>query len=95
MSGSKVTLEWNKEFWGECMHSPQLAAALQAAADEESANANARIGTSQHQADFKNPNFGTRVVTRKGTSSPYYVGLVIAANPRSIYKAQHGQAFKQ
>ena len=93
MSGSKVTLEWHKEFWGECMHSPQLAAALQAAAATESAKANARIGASSHQSDFKNPNFTTRVVTRNGTSSPYYVGLVIAANPRSIYKARHGQAF--
>jgi hypothetical protein len=93
MSGNTVTFKWNKEFWGECMHSPQLAAALQEAADTKAGEAEAKIGEPSRATNLKNPNFVTKVATRNGTNSPYYVGLVIAANPRSIYKAQHGQAF--
>ncbi len=88
-----VEFEWNKEFWGECFHSPQLASALQDAADEQAEAAQARIGTPNRNTNLRNPDFATRVVERKGKNSPYYVGLVIAANPRSIYKAKHGEAF--
>lgn len=88
-----VEFKWRKEFWGECFHSPQLAAALQVAADEKAAEAKSRIGAPSRKTNLRNPDFVSRVVTRKGTSSPYYVGLVVAANPRSIYKAKHGEAF--
>lgn len=94
MAGSAtVTFKWNKAFWGECMTSPGMAAALQGAANVEMGRAESRIGTPSHKTNLRNPNFTTRVATRHGSSSDYFVGLVIAANPRSIYKAQHGQAF--
>ena len=88
-----VTFKWNKEFWGTCMTSAGMAAALQGAASVEAARAEAKIGTPSRPRSFENPNFSTRVAARHGKSSDYFVGLVIAANPRSIYKAQHGQAF--
>lgn len=88
-----VELKWNREFWGECMHSPEMASALQSAAEGERAKAEARIGAPSRKANLRNPDFVSKVVTRHGKSSDYYVGLVIAANPRSIYKAKRGEAF--
>lgn len=88
-----VEFKWNRQFWGECMHSPELAAALQDAAEGEQEKAEARIGTPSRKTNLRNPDFASKVVTRHGSSSDYYVGLVIAANPRSIYKAEHGEAF--
>ncbi len=88
-----VEFKWNRQFWGECMHSPELAAALQDAAEDEQEKAEARIGAPSRKTNLRNPDFVSKVVTRHGSSSDYYVGLVIAANPRSIYKAEHGEAF--
>lgn len=88
-----VEFKWNREFWGECFHSPEMAAALQSAAEGEQSKAEARIGAPSRKTNLRNPDFVSKVVTRHGSSSDYYVGLVIAANPRSIYKAEHGEAF--
>lgn len=90
---AEVTFKWNRDFWGTCMTSPALKSALGDAASKQAAAANARIGQPSHRTNLRNDNFYTEVVTRQGSSSPYCVGLVKAGNPRSIYKAEHGQAF--
>lgn len=87
-----VTLKLNPKFWREVMGDEALAAQLRDKADEIASAADAACGQGKNQARFKNrENFVAKVVTRQGKSSAYPVGLVIAANPRSIYKAQkHG-----
>ncbi len=94
MRGNAVTFKWNRSFWGECMTSPALRAALQSAAEERAAVADAGIGQPSRAHGFRNPNFVAKTAIRHGTSSNYYVGLVIAANPRSIYKSRHEGALK-
>lgn len=89
---ASVSFKWNREFWGECMTSPQLVAALQAAATLEAGQAKARIGQPSRKTNFRNPDFVAKTATRHGRSSDYAVGLVIAANPRSIYKSRHDGA---
>lgn len=92
MSGNAVSFKWNRSFWGECMTSPALKAALQSAAEERAAAADAGIGQPSRARDLRNPNFVAKTAIRHGTSSNYLVGLVIAANPRSIYKSRHDGA---
>ncbi len=87
--GESVTLKLNPRFWGEVMADEALSAQLASKAGEIASRADMACGQGKNQARFKNrANFAAKVVTRQGASSAYPVGLVIAANPRSIYKAQ-------
>lgn len=87
-----VSFKWNPRFWGECMTSPALKSALQEAADEAASAADARVGRPSRAAEYRNPDFVAKTAVRHGSSSDYLVGLVIAANPRSIYKSRHDGA---
>lgn len=84
-----VRLEMRREFWRELMASPELEAALLSEAERVAAESEARVGAPARHKDLRNPNFVAKTVTRHGKSSPYPVGLVIAANPRSMWKARH------
>lgn len=94
MKGNAVSFKWNRSFWGECMTSPALKSALQSAAEERASAADARVGQSSQHREYRNPNFVAKTAIRHGTSSNYLVGLVIASNPRSIYKSRHDGALK-
>ena len=94
MSGSAVSFRWDRGFWPGVMTSGQMRSALQSAADLEAAAARARIGAPSHPHQLRNPDFVAKTATRRGSDSPYLVGLVIAANPRSIYKSRHDGALK-
>lgn len=84
-----VSFRWNRDFWPGVMLSTEMQSALQGAADLYASAANARIGEPSVKKKYRNLNFATRTAIRHGSSSNYYIGLVIAANPRSIYKARH------
>lgn len=85
-----VEFKPNGRFWAEAMADPALSARLQSEAERLARAADARCGDGKNQAGFRNrENFVAKVVQRSGQSASYPVGLVIAANPRSIYKAQH------
>ena len=90
--GKAVSLRWDRGFWPGVMTSGEMRSALQSAADLEAAAARARIGQPHHPHQFRNQDFVAKTATRRGSDSPYLVGLVIAANPRSIYKARHDGA---
>lgn len=94
MKGNAVSFKWNRSFWGECMTSPALKSALQSAAEELAGVADARVGQSSRHSEYRNHNFVAKTAIRHGASSNYLVGLVIAANPRSIYKSRHEGALK-
>ena len=87
MSGVRVEL--NSSYWASLMNSPELRGRLQEKAEEVAAASDARCGEPARPRAFKNPNFAATTGTRQGRSSPYLVGLVIAANPRSIWKSRH------
>lgn len=89
-----VRLEMRREFWRELMASPELEAALLIEAEHVAAEAEARVGAPPRPKDLRNPNFVAMTATRYGKTSPYPVGLVIAANPRSIWKARHEGALR-
>lgn len=85
-----VDFKWNGRFWAEAMADPALSARLQSEAERLARAADARCGTGRNQASFKNrENYVAKVAKRSGTTASYPVGLVIAANPRSIYKSKH------
>ena len=92
--GSAVTFRWDRGFWPGVMTSGEMRSALQAAANLEAAAARARLGQSNHPHQFRNPDFVAKTATRRGSDSPYLVGLVIAGNPRSIYKSRHDGVLK-
>lgn len=94
MKGNAVSFKWDRSFWGGCMTSPALKSALQSAADERASAAEAAIGQPSRAREYKNPDFVATTAIRRGKSSNYLVGLVIAANPRSIYKSRHDGALK-
>lgn len=87
MSGVRVEL--NRSYWASLMNSPELQKRLQSAAERVAAASDARCGQPTRPRTFKNPNFVAETDTRQGRNSPYLVGLVIAANPRSIWKSTH------
>lgn len=91
MSGA-VSFKWDRGFWPGVMTSPEMREALRDAAELYASSANARIGQPSRPKAFRNPNFVAKTAIRHGSDSNYYVGLVIAANPRSIYKARHDGA---
>lgn len=88
--GCEVRFDWNKAYWGEVMTSQATRSMLMDKAESVASAADSRVGSSPRAASYRNPNFVARVETRAGTRSQYCVGLVIAANPRSIYKASRG-----
>lgn len=89
---SDVDIKVSRSFWSEYLTSQEVSEKLMAAAESVAARAESRIGTPSRPRTFDNPNFGTQVVVRHGKDGDYCVGLVIAANPRSIYKALHDGA---
>lgn len=92
MRGGAVSFKWDRGFWPGVMTSGEMRSALLQAADLYASAARARIGSPSRPRKFANPDFATRTAIRHGSTSNYYVGLVIAANPRSIYKARHDGA---
>lgn len=86
---SDVRVEFNRNYWASIMNSDAMRRRLQSEADRVAAASDARCGTPTRPRTFDNPNFVAKTDTRQGKSSPYLVGLVIAANPRSIWKANH------
>ena len=90
-----VRLELRREFWRELLNSPEVAAALLSEAERVASESDARVGQPARPRGLRNPNFTARTATRHGKSSTYLVGLVIAANPRSIWKARHDGALHQ
>ncbi len=86
-----VTLDYkpNKEFWREVMTSQELRAALKGAADGEKSRLQGQLGASKAPRKFRNADFYSDTALRSGTNSPYYIGLVKAGNPRSIYKMRN------
>lgn len=92
--GNAVSFRWDRGFWPGVMTSGEMRSALQAAADLEAATARARAGQPHHPHQLRNPDFVAKTATRNGKDSQYLVGLVIAANPRSIYKSRHDGVLK-
>lgn len=92
---SDVRIAMRKEFWRELMNSPEMDAALLAEAKRAAADSDSRVGSPSHPKNLKNPNFVAKTVTRHGASSPYLIGLVIAANPRSMWKARRDGVLHQ
>ena len=86
---SAVELRLNKRFWPEVMNSASMAAALQGEAERIAAASDAECGAPGRASNLRNPNFVARTAVRRGTASPYLIGLVIAANPRSMWKSRH------
>lgn len=86
---SAVELRLNKRFWPELMNAAAMAAALQGEAERIAAASDAECGAPSRASNLRNPNFVARTAVRHGTSSPYIIGLVIAANPRSMWKSRH------
>lgn len=86
-----VTLDYkpSKDFWQEVMLSPELKASLQSAADTEKSRLQGQLGVSKTPHKFRNADFYSDTALRNGSNSPYYIGLVKAGNPRSIYKMRN------
>lgn len=89
-----VRVEWDRRFWARYLRSEQVRSALQSAAGRIAAEADGRVGAPTRGQRLRNSNFAASVVTRHGASSEYLVGLVIAANPRSNWKALHDGALR-
>ena len=90
---SDVDIKVSRSFWSEYLTSQEVSEKLMTAAESVAARAESRIGTPSQPRALRNPNFGTQIAVRHGKDGgTYCVGLVIAANPRSIYKALHDGA---
>lgn len=83
MSEAKVVI--NKAVWREIFTSPEVVKALVDEAGKVAKAASAELGPSPRGHEYRNPNFG--VAYRIGKNSA--VAVVVAANPRSIWKSRN------